>query len=183
MPATTQAGPQQRARRRDLGAGAPPGGAGAPRPEPEPAERPLGSYAAFATVFVAAFGGTLIAARRRLPERLPSGDLVLGALATHKLSRLISRERVAAPLRAPFTEVQAEDPPLELRERPVGRGPRRALGELLTCPFCLDQWIAAAFTVGLLLAPRPTRAVAGMFAIVTGSDYLQHVHRWVRSRG
>jgi Protein of unknown function (DUF1360) len=125
----------------------------------------------------------LIASRRRLPERFSAGDLALVALGTHKLSRLIARDRVTRPLRAPFTEVQAEDPPLELRERAVGRGLRRAVGELLSCPYCMDQWIAGAFISGLVLAPRPTRATASMFAAVTGSDYLQHLHRWVRARG
>jgi hypothetical protein len=145
-------------------------------------ERPLGSYAALGATFVGAFGGMLIAARGRLPERFATGDLVLSALAAHKLSRLISRERVTRPLRAPFTEVQHEEPPLEQRERPTGHGPRRALGELLSCPYCLDQWIAGAFIGGLVLAPRPTRAIASMFAVVTGSDYLQHLHHSVKGQ-
>lgn len=146
-------------------------------------ERPLASYAALSSTFVGAFGGMLIASRKRLPERFSTGDLALIALGTHKLSRTIARERVTRPLRAPFTEVQREDPPLELSERARGRGLRRAVGELLSCPYCLDQWIAGAFIGGLVLAPRPTRATAGMFAVVTGSDYLQHLHRWVRARG
>jgi Protein of unknown function (DUF1360) len=143
-------------------------------------EQPLASYVAFATVFVSAFGGLLLAARRRLPERFAECDLVLLAFATHKLSRLISRDRVTRPLRAPFTEVRGEDPPLELSERPTGSGARRALGELLSCPYCLDQWIAAGFIGAMLLAPRPTRAVASMFAVVAGSDYLQQLQRWAR---
>ncbi|MCW3067459.1 MAG: hypothetical protein JWL67_84 [Solirubrobacterales bacterium] len=146
------------------------------------ADRSLGSYAALSATFVAAFGGMLIVSRRRLPERFSGGDLALVALSTHKLSRTIARDRVTRPLRAPFTEVQSEDPPLELKERPIGQGLRRAIGELLSCPYCLDQWIAGAFIGGLVLAPRPTRATAGMFAAVTGSDYLQHLHRWVRGR-
>jgi hypothetical protein len=146
-------------------------------------ERPLGSYAALSSTFVGAFAGLLIATRKRLPERFSAGDLALIALGTHKLSRTIARERVTRPLRAPFTDVEREDPPLELSERARGRGLRRALGELLSCPYCLDQWIAGAFIGGLVLAPRPTRATAGMFAAVTGSDYLQHLHRWVRATG
>ncbi|MEA2200807.1 MAG: hypothetical protein QOI89_1403 [Solirubrobacteraceae bacterium] len=165
------------------GAGAPPGPAGGRRDWDGPElERPLGSYAALGTTFVGAFGGMLIAARGRLPDRFSAGDIALVALGTHKLSRLVARDRVTRPLRAPFTEVQGEDPPLELNERASGHGLRRAVGELLSCPYCLDQWIAGMFIGGLVLAPRPTRATASMFAAVTGSDYLQHLHRWVRAR-
>ncbi len=177
MPANTAT-----AHERDLRPGAVPPGAQHAAAQRDVAEQPYGSYVAFGTTFVSAFGGLLVAARRRLPERFAAEDLILGALATHKLSRLISRERVTRPLRAPFTEIQAQDPPLELKERPTGRGLRRALGELLSCPYCLDQWIAAAFIGGFVLAPRPTRTVASMFAVVTGSDYLQQLHRWARDR-
>lgn len=144
-------------------------------------ERPLGPYSLLSGGYVGAFGALLLGARGRLPERFATGDLVLASVATHRLSRLISRDRVTRPLRAPFTEIEAEDPPLELRERARGRGLRRALGELLSCPYCLDQWIASAFVAGFVLAPRPTRTVASTFAVVSGADYLQHVQHWVRA--
>ena len=35
-------------------------------------------------------------------------------------------------------------------------GLRHSIGELITCPFCLDIWIAAGFTIGLVFAPRLT---------------------------
>lgn len=146
-------------------------------------EHPLVSYAVLGSTFAAAFAGLLVGARGRLPESYGTRDLVLASLATHKLSRLIARDRVTRPLRAPFTEVEHPDPPLELSERARGRGPRRALGELLSCPYCLDQWIGGVFIAGLTLAPRQTRAAASLFAVVTGSDYLQHLHRWARSKG
>lgn len=115
------------------------------------------------------------AARRqdRLPERLPFTDVVLGGVATHKLSRLVAKERVASPLRAPFTREQGDGGPAEVEERPRGRGLRRVVGELLVCPFCLAQWLAAGFVQGFVFAPRLTRLVAGMFSIVAISDFLQ----------
>jgi hypothetical protein len=143
-------------------------------------EQPLLPYALLGTTFVSGLGALLVVARKRLPERFSPGDLILLSLVTHKLSRLISRDRVTRPLRAPFTEVTVEDKPLELEERPRGDGTQRALGELISCPYCLDQWIAAGFIGGLALAPRQTRAVASLFAVVAGSDYLQHLHRWAR---
>jgi hypothetical protein len=50
---------------------------------------------------------------------------------------------------------------------------RHSLGELLTCPFCLDAWVATVFTIGLVFAPRLTRLVAGTATALAGSDFLQ----------
>lgn len=50
---------------------------------------------------------------------------------------------------------------------------RHSLGELLTCPFCLDMWVATGFAIGLVFAPRYTRLVAGVFSALTGADFLQ----------
>jgi hypothetical protein len=47
------------------------------------------------------------------------------------------------------------------------------MGELLTCPFCLDMWVATGFVIGLVFAPRFTRLVAGTFTALAGADFLQ----------
>ena len=75
--------------------------------EPE-ARPPFRTYAALATVFNTGFGGALLAAKRsgRLPERIENRDVVLIGIASHKLSRLVSKDKVTAFLRAPFTEYQ-----------------------------------------------------------------------------
>jgi Protein of unknown function (DUF1360) len=138
-------------------------------------QAPLGSYAAFVAAYTAAFAGALLAARaagRQLPT--PSlGDLALFGVATHKLSRLLAKDKVTAALRAPFTEYDEKGGPAEVEERPRGEGTRRAVGELITCPYCLDQWVAAAFLVGSVFAPRATRLTAGVFATVAVADFLQ----------
>ena len=46
-------------------------------------------------------------------------------------------------------------------------------GELLSCPFCLAQWIATGFVTGLVVAPRATRVVAATFSVVALADFLQ----------
>lgn len=136
--------------------------------------RPLGSYAFLTTIFNTAFAGALVVGRERIPERFSAGDLALMAVGTHKLSRLIAKDRVTSAVRAPFTRYEGSAGPAEVNERPRGRGLRRAVGELLSCPYCLDQWIAGGFVVGMVLAPRPTRIVASTFTVVAGSDVLQH---------
>jgi hypothetical protein len=140
-------------------------------------DRPLGSYALLTGTFAAlagAFGVWLRRSGRELPERVALGDLALVTLATHKLSRLIAKDRVTSAVRAPFTRYEANGGgPAEVEERPRGRGLRRAVGELLVCPYCLGLWIAAAFAAGLVVAPRATRWSASVFATLFGSDALQ----------
>jgi hypothetical protein len=101
------------------------------------------------------------------------GAFLLAGVATHKLSRVITKDRVTSPLRAPFTEFEEEGGPGEIEEEPRGRGLRRAIGELLVCPFCLGQWVATAILAGLAVAPRTTRFVCSIFAVVAIGDFLQ----------
>ena len=48
-----------------------------------------------------------------------------------------------------------------------------AIGELVTCPFCLAAWVATGLTGGLVLAPRLTRLVATALTATAASDFLQ----------
>lgn len=98
------------------------------------------------------------------------------AASTYKISRLLTKQTVSSPLRAPFTEYVGPAGPGETNVRPVGRGWRRSLGELLSCPFCVEVWIGTAATLGLRTAPGPTRFVLSTFAAVGGADLLQFVH-------
>jgi hypothetical protein len=153
----------------------------------EPAERPpLLSYAVLAGVFNVLFAGALVAAKRSgraLPERVPAADLLLIGAASHKLSRLISKDKVTSPLRAPFTELEGSGGPGELEERSRGRGARKAIGELLVCPYCLGLWVVAGFSIGLLFAPRLTRFLAAVFSALTISDFLQIAYKAAEEKG
>ena len=150
----------------------------------EPAEEraPTGSYTALMTVYGALAGGFLVWTRlagRELP-RPTAGDLILGGVATHKASRLLARDKVTRPLRAPFTEPEGEsDMPSELEEAPRGSGLRRAVGELVSCPYCLALWVAGAFLAGLTIAPRATRFAASLLGVVTIADFLHPAYRAV----
>ena len=140
------------------------------------APMPLRDYAALVALFnVATVGGLALAERsgRRIPERVGVGDLVLMGVATHKLSRLITKDRVTSFARAPFTRYEEPAGHGEIEEHARGTGMRRAVGQLLTCPYCISQWVAGGFTVGLVAAPRPTRLAAALFAAVAISDVLQ----------
>jgi hypothetical protein len=143
--------------------------------------RPLRSYVALMRVFNAGFAAALYAGRDRLPERFEAADLALMSVGTYKLSRLLAKDRVTSGIRAPFTRFQEDTGAAEVDERARGRGWRRAIGELLVCPYCLDQWVAGGYVAGMVLAPRVTRAVASMFTVVAGADVLQHGYKRMQS--
>jgi hypothetical protein len=142
--------------------------------------RPLGGYMLIMTIFAMIVGlAGLIAAwsGRRLPRRIAPYDLALITAGTHKLSRTISKDAVTSPLRAPFTQYRGTGGPAEVMEDTRDSGAvRHAIGELLSCPFCLDMWIATGFVTGLVFAPRFTRVMAATFTALAGADFLQLVY-------
>lgn len=145
----------------------------------------LPPYAALAGVFnliLAVFFLAMKRSGRPLPERVGIGDIALLGVATHKLSMLVAQDAVTSPLRAPFTELQDKQSPKSMDEKPRGTGLRRSIGELLTCQFCVGQWVASFFTYGLVLAPAATRLVASIFAVVTVSDHLHQSYKVLRKR-
>ncbi|MGI5243796.1 DUF1360 domain-containing protein [Dactylosporangium sp. CA-139066] len=140
-----------------------------------PDERPLRGYATVLGVFAAAVAAVAGVARltgRQLPVRPAAGDLALLAVATHKLSRLLTKDAITSPIRAPFTQFEEPAGEAELNESPRGHGARHAMGELLTCPFCTGVWVATGLGAGLVFAPRITRFGMGVAAAVAGSDFL-----------
>jgi hypothetical protein len=152
---------------------------------PERKRPPFGSYALFATVFNGAFGAALAAAGHsgRLPERVEGGDVVLIGVASHKLSRVITKDRITSFVRAPFTEYQAPGGPGEVEERARGRGLRRAVGELLICPYCIGLWVSGGMHVSMIWAPRTTRIVASTFTALTIADFLQIAYKAAEEKG
>ena len=148
-------------------------------------EEPLPSYTALMGVFNLIFAVFLLIARktgRQIPERIEARDIALLGVATHKLSLLLAQDAVTSPLRAPFTELQEKQSPKRVDERPRGEGIRRSLGELLTCHFCVGQWVASFFTYGLVFAPAITRLVASIFAVVALSDHLHQSYKALMKR-
>jgi Protein of unknown function (DUF1360) len=144
------------------------------------------AYAVLASIFNLFLGGALLAAKRsgrELPEQVGGADLLSIGVASHKLSRLISKDKVTAPMRAPFTAYEGQGGPSELEERSRGTGARKAIGELLICPYCLGLWVVAGFAVGMLFAPRLTRFLAAIFSALTISDFLQIAYKAAEEKG
>jgi hypothetical protein len=141
-------------------------------------DRPIASYGVLDAVYVGVVGVLGIAARRRrapLPELSPR-DIALVGAATHRLARTIAKDPITSPIRMPFTTYEGTGGPAELHEEVVADGFGHAIGELVTCPFCLSQWVATGFVAGMVFAPRATRLVAATFAGVALSDFLQYAY-------
>lgn len=131
----------------------------------------MGTYAGLTAALVAA----VKILDRPVPERPATSDVVLVSIATHKLSRLLTKETVTSPLRAPFTRYERPTGSSEVAEqvRSDGSSIKHSVGELLSCPFCMAVWVATGLTGGLVLAPRLTRLVATALTAVAASDFLQ----------
>jgi hypothetical protein len=138
------------------------------------ADRPLAGYVGAMGAYGAFVGGLTVLGRAlgaRLPRRIGAGDTALLGAATFKASRMLAKAAITSPLRAPvtrFEEAAGED---ELNESVPGKGhAEHALGELLSCPFCLDVWIGTGLAAGLVMAPKPTRLAATVLTVVGAAD-------------
>jgi hypothetical protein len=137
---------------------------------------PLTHYARILALYNLAFALFLVVSKQSgkpIPERIEWRDVLLLGVATFKLSRLISKEVVTTPLRAPFTTFVERTGQGEVKEQPRGEGTVRAVGELLSCPFCLGAWVAATLAYGLVLSPPVTRFAATILTTLCLSDFLQ----------
>jgi hypothetical protein len=141
------------------------------------ADRPLGGYLGAMSVYSALVGAAALAGRvlgRRAPAKVTPWDIALLGLATHKLSRILAKDAVTSPLRAPFVEYEGASGPGEVNEQVREHGNvKHAVGELSSCPFCLAQWVGTGFVAGSVLAPGATRLAAATLATVAVSDLLQ----------
>jgi hypothetical protein len=139
-------------------------------------DRPLPEYATLTVTFGAVLGGFLLLAGDRLPTRIGFGDMARIGLASFKLGRLIAKDEVTAFIRAPVTEGEESG-----EEEPKGEGLQLALGELVTCPYCIGVWLAAGLSGCFVLFPRETRFVTTIFGAQAVADFLNA--GFVKTRG
>ncbi|ATB27594.1 DUF1360 domain-containing protein [Melittangium boletus] len=143
---------------------------------------PLGSYLLLMGVYGASLAGYFAwrggGGRRAFP-RMDLEDVLLFGLATHKITRITAKDFVTTLVRAPFVRFQRKERAGEVSESSRGGALRRAVGDLLSCPFCLGPWVAGALVSAHAVRPSETRLVASIFALTTLSDFLQRAYEWV----
>jgi hypothetical protein len=141
-------------------------------------EQLLAEYAALLGFFVASVAVLTGAAVKqdRLPKRFGPLDLALLGIATHKLSRIVAKDRITGVLRAPFVCYIRSAGAGEVEEEPRGHGMQRGIGNLISCPYCMAPWCATALGFGLVFAPRVTRLFGAIFASVAVSDFLSRAY-------
>ena len=146
---------------------------------------PMAGYALMSGIFAVGFAALVTALGRshRLPRRVRTSDLVLTGIATHRLSRILTRDKIATPLRAPLTEYEGSAGAGEVRERVRVRGVRKALASLLTCPYCAAPWLASALLAGLAVRHRVIHFVEAMLASVTISDFTHQLYAATKRLG
>jgi hypothetical protein len=120
---------------------------------------------------LAVFSTRLI--RREVELNLSPWELLLLGLSSYRVGRIIAYERVAKPIRDPFTETVPDESGKGDTVVAEGRGVRFALGELLSCPTCIATWTGAALYYGLRVVPRPTKA---FLAVVSASGVAEIIH-------
>jgi hypothetical protein len=91
-------------------------------------------------------------------------DIALTGLASHRIGRMIAFERVAVPLREPFTETVPDDSGVDDTVVARGTGIQGVVGELLSCPTCVGTWAALGLHLGLGILPGPTRMLTTVLA-------------------
>jgi hypothetical protein len=141
-----------------------------------PGDRPLLPYGMLVSIWMSLLGG-LLGMARKTDRQLPSpnlGDIALMGVATFHLSRLITKDSITSFFRAPFTRFKSSGAPGESNEEPRKENElQHAIGELVSCPFCMATWVAMGFTMGLTFFPRTTRLLAGLFSTIALADTLQ----------
>ena len=145
--------------------------------------RPLPGYVALAGGYTALAGTALTLARRRAGRRqgrLDWGDLALITVSTYRLSRILTKDAISSPLRAPLTRFTGPGLPGEVNEEVApdveGRPVLHAVSELVTCPFCAGQWVATSLVAAQVIAPAFTRLVTGVLTAAAGAEVLHYAH-------
>lgn len=139
-------------------------------------DQPRGAYAIIMVIFLSLFGAVAATLRRNpatLSQTPPARDMALLGIATFRMSRLIVADRVTSVFRKPVVEEGVGEEQLEgVTQKPKEEGGMvQAVGELVTCPWCVSVW-AGAFNVYLLtMFPR----VGRLFLLVMSSSGIAHL--------
>jgi hypothetical protein len=145
----------------------------------EAAPVPQRLYAVFLLTYLVVWGLFFLSMRQMgesWPQQVSGIDLLLLSLASFRLTAIVTEEKVARSLRAPFCErivITKSDGTAAEEEVPAGRGLRRAAGEMILCPWCAGVWIATLLVFFWILLPGISRVVLLAFSVAAGGLLLE----------
>ena len=147
-------------------------------------EVPLAAYVGLMGSYTAIFGALFwLATRGGRALRKPSGgDLAYLTIGAYKLSRVVTMSFIGSPIRAPFTTRGESKKGGEVQDEARGQGLQRAIGNLVTCPFCFNVWSTTLFAFGYTLLPRVTTQAARILTMAAAGDVLHHGYRTLREK-
>lgn len=64
----------------------------------------------------------------------------------------------------------------EVEEEARGDGLQEAVGDLITCPYCVAPWLAWVLVFSFRRAPRTARLLSGIFCVTAASDFLNQLY-------
>ena len=144
---------------------------------------PIGAYVVLMTTYAGVFGLLSYATLDVDAAARPHGlDLVLLMVGSYKLSRVITMSFIGTPVRAPFTKRGKSLKGGEVQDQSRGTGLQKAIGNLLTCPFCFNVWAATAFYFGYLYAPALAVNAGYVLSFAAAGDVLHHAYRTLREK-
>ena len=109
----------------------------------------------------------------RLSAEAGGGPVTLAVPGSYNVLNAAAAYAVSAWLGADEAEVAEE-----IREH---GGWKHAVGELVTCPFCLAQWIGTGFVLSWVAAPRATRLAGLVMTTVAGAGVGQFLYDRLQS--
>ncbi len=145
---------------------------------------PLPSYATLLAAYAAIFTllHLLTRSRETDPKKLKAIELAYLTIGSYKLSRVITMSFIASFLRAPFTTRGKSLKGGEVQDVARGEGLQKAIGNMLTCPFCFNVWASTFFIFGHRLAPQMAIRFAQVLAVSAVSDALHLSYQKLREK-
>jgi Protein of unknown function (DUF1360) len=113
-----------------------------------------------------------------MPESIVQGPSLLDEIPITPSvpAQPAAKDRVRAPLRAPFTRYEKSAGSGEVEETARGIGLKGVIGELVSCPYCMSVWVASGLLLLFIINRRVARLVCKLLTMVTASHFLHRFY-------
>jgi hypothetical protein len=129
----------------------------------------------FMAIFTAFVSGNINRKHGRRESQIQPFDWLQLILSTLRLGRLIAFDRVADPIRKPFTETVPDETGAGETVEARGSGVIYSIGQLISCPICAGTWVAAALVYGMQILPRPTKIFIAIMSTIGAAEFLNSI--------